>query len=231
MQARVGWIMVASGLTGDAVYVKPTRLALHFTFALVLLFYTFWFALKLLVKEGAQLAAPRLKSFTWALIVLLFVQFAFGALMAGLRAAPAAPTWPDINGSFVPEAALSFPQGLRSFIENPITIHFFHRMIAYALVLLVIGWTVAAFRMGATPAFARARLLPLAAVVLQLLLGIYTVLSSTAIRAGRWNEFEWTAQLHQLVGMLLLLSLVYPLYLLNPKKNVKRPAAIAQPAF
>lgn len=34
LQGAVGWIMVASGLTGDAVYVKPTRLALHFIFAL-----------------------------------------------------------------------------------------------------------------------------------------------------------------------------------------------------
>src|ERR1700712_1600755 len=26
LQAAIGWIMVASGLTGDAIYVKPTRL-------------------------------------------------------------------------------------------------------------------------------------------------------------------------------------------------------------
>src|SRR3954470_16656951 len=51
LQGRVGWIMVASGLTGDAVYVKPTRLALHFIFALGLLSYTFWFALQLLVPK------------------------------------------------------------------------------------------------------------------------------------------------------------------------------------
>src|SRR5450432_3568194 len=48
LQAAIGWIMVASGLTGDALYVKPTRLALHFIFALALISYAFWFALKLL---------------------------------------------------------------------------------------------------------------------------------------------------------------------------------------
>ena len=37
LQGAIGWIMVASGLEGDAVYVKPTRLALHFIFALGLL--------------------------------------------------------------------------------------------------------------------------------------------------------------------------------------------------
>jgi len=51
LQGAVGWIMVASGLTGDAVYVRPTRLALHFVFALGLLCYTFWFALQLLVPK------------------------------------------------------------------------------------------------------------------------------------------------------------------------------------
>ena len=61
LQGAVGWIMVASGLVGDAIYVKPTRLALHFVFAIVLLFYTFWFALKLLVKDRSLVAAPQLK--------------------------------------------------------------------------------------------------------------------------------------------------------------------------
>src|SRR5687767_10165883 len=51
LQGAIGWIMVASGLSGDAIYVKPTRLALHFVFAMVLLAYTFWFALKLLVPD------------------------------------------------------------------------------------------------------------------------------------------------------------------------------------
>jgi heme a synthase len=43
MQAVIGWIMVASGLTGDAIYVKPTKLALHFIFAIGLISYAFWF--------------------------------------------------------------------------------------------------------------------------------------------------------------------------------------------
>ena len=37
LQGAVGWIMVASGLTGDAVYVRPTKLAMHFVLAMVLL--------------------------------------------------------------------------------------------------------------------------------------------------------------------------------------------------
>jgi cytochrome c oxidase assembly protein subunit 15 len=34
---------------------------------------------------------------------------------------------------------------------------------------------------------------------------------------GIWGSFEWMAQLHQLTGMLLLLSLVTILFLVRPK--------------
>src|SRR5258706_1348780 len=57
LQGAVGWIMVASGLTGDAVYVRPTRLALHFVFALGLVVYTFWFALQLSVPDSVRLVS------------------------------------------------------------------------------------------------------------------------------------------------------------------------------
>src|SRR6195952_1703695 len=58
LQGTVGWIMVASGLTGDAIYVRPTRLALHFVFALGLIVYAFWFALQLMVPQRAIVRQP-----------------------------------------------------------------------------------------------------------------------------------------------------------------------------
>jgi heme a synthase len=215
LQGAVGWIMVASGLTGDAIYVKPTRLALHFIFAMVLLGYTFWFALKLLVKERDYVAAPRLKSAVWWIIGVLGVQFIFGALMAGHKGAPAAPTWPDINGSFVP--AYVFRQGLIGIIEDRIVIHFIHRMLAYLLVVQVVVWTVRAFKVQGSRLFAKVRVLPLVLVLVQLTLGVLTVLTSVNIRVARWNEFEWMAQLHQFVALLLLLSLVFAAFLLQKK--------------
>ncbi|GAB4093643.1 COX15/CtaA family protein [Flaviaesturariibacter terrae] len=217
LQGLVGWIMVASGLEGDAVYVKPTRLALHFLFALGLLCYTFWFALQLLTRPNDKVTAPRLRAGAWALVGLLAVQLGFGALMAGHRAAPAAPTWPDINGTFMPRL---FPNGAVSLIEDPITIHFVHRNLAYLLTILILLWTFKAFRYRATAAFGRARWLPALFVLLQVALGIATVLTSTHIRVTRWNEFEWMAQLHQLTALFLLLSLVANAFLLR----VKRPA-------
>lgn len=218
LQGAVGWIMVASGLEGDAIHVKPTRLALHFTFAMVLLGYTFWFALQLIVPKEKLVFAPRLKKTVWGLIVLLGVQFVFGALMAGHRAAPAAPTWPDINGSFIP--ANVFTKGWRSIIEDRIVIHFVHRMLAYLLAIAVLVWNIAALRQAGSRLFRVARSLPLLFVIIQVGLGVLTVFSSVNIRATRWNQFEWMAQLHQFVALLLLLSLVLAAFVLRKRSIV-----------
>jgi cytochrome c oxidase assembly protein subunit 15 len=213
LQGAVGWIMVASGLTGDAIYVRPTRLAMHFIFALGLICYAFWFALQLKIPAKNKIYNPGLQKFTWALIIILFVQLLFGALMAGHKAATAAPTWPTINGSWVPGSLFRERPVSLNFFENKITIHFVHRGLAYTLLILIIIYSVQAFRIKANPVFSKARRLPLILVSLQILLGILSVLTSTRIVPNRWGTFEWMAQLHQITGMLLLLSLVAMLFL------------------
>ena len=60
-------------------------------------------------------------------------------------------------------------------------------------------------------------LLPLVLVVVQLTLGILTVLTSVNIRVARWNEFEWMAQGHQFTALLLLLSLAFAAFLLQKR--------------
>jgi cytochrome c oxidase assembly protein subunit 15 len=217
LQGAVGWIMVASGLTGDAIYVKPTRLMLHFVFALGLLCYTFWFALQLLVPEEERIRNSSLKKFTWSLIIVLVIQLGFGALMAGHKAATTAPTWPDINGRLIPEKMFPSPDGLLNLIDNKITIHFVHRSLAYILFLLAIIWSWKAFKLNTSRLIIKTRWLPLALVVIQVALGIFAVLTSVKIIPNHWGVFEWMAQLHQLVAMFLLLSLVWMAYLVKTK--------------
>ena len=219
LQGAVGWIMVASGFTGDAVYVRPTKLAMHFVLAMILLFYTYWFYLKLSVRNEDRIGIRSIRNFTWVVIIVLFIQFFWGALMAGHKAAAVAYSWPTMNGSFIPKEAFNRPEGLISIIENPFVVHFTHRMLAYSLVILVIILTVQAFRSNATQAFKKARNYPWIFVLVQTTLGVLTVISSINIRAYRWNEFEWMAQLHQVVGMLLMLALVHVLFLSSKPKG------------
>ncbi len=220
VQGAVGWIMVASGLTGDAIYVRPTKLTLHFIFAMVLVVAAFWFGLKLIVHDKSKLQNKTLSLLTNSMIFILTVQLIFGALMAGHKAATAAPTWPDINGSFFPESLFRINPWLMNFIENTQMIHFVHRNLAYVLVVLTIGWTWHALKIKTSSSLLNKSIFyPVVLVSIQVLLGIAALLTSVKIIPGHWAMFEWMAQLHQLVAMLYLLSLVLIAYLLNFKKN------------
>lgn len=217
LQGAIGWIMVASGLTGDAVYVKPAKLALHFVFALGLLSYAFWFAMELLVPSHQLVVNKPIRKFTISILAVLLLQLVYGAFMAGHKAATAAPTWPDINGSVMPAGMMNNQEGLLNLIDNKILIHFIHRGLAYVLLVLVILLTVRLYKTSVSSLFNKTRWWPLLLVLIQVLLGVFSVLTSIKIIPGQWGVFEWMAQLHQLVAMLLLLSLVWIVYLARTK--------------
>jgi len=212
LQGLVGWIMVMSGLEdSEHLYVSHYRLAIHFILALGLICYALWFALELLIPREKSVANPPLKKFTAWLIALLIIQLIYGAFMAGLKAAAYAPTWPDINGSFLPHGG-SPSSGTLQFFDNPIMVHFIHRNLAYLITLLIIGWY---FNSRKDKQLVRTSWLPLTVVVLQLVLGILTVLNSPNAKA-----LLWLGVMHQFVAMLLLLSLVFEFYLLSKKERL-----------
>ncbi|MFN9710403.1 MAG: COX15/CtaA family protein [Bacteroidota bacterium] len=213
LQGAVGWIMVASGLTGDAVYVKPTRLALHFMMAMLLLCFTFWFALKLKVPQNKIHSNKRAFNLTIILIALLSIQLIFGAFMAGHKAATAATTWPLIQDTWLPKKAFSETPILKDLAENKLTIHFVHRNLAMLLVLAIIIWYSSTRKSTRGTLFHATRFIPVGIVFIQAMMGIASVLLAKQIIPNRWGGFEWMAQLHQLGGMLLLLSLVWGMYL------------------
>ncbi len=223
LQGAIGWIMVASGLTGDAIYVKPAKLALHFILALGLLCYTFWFALQLLVPGEKLVYNTTIRKLTVTILVVLVIQFIYGAFMAGHKAATAAPTWPDINEQLIPPGMLANNEGLLNLVDNKITIHFIHRGLAYLLLILIVLLTIRMFKTAGTSLYRKTRWWPLLLVILQLVLGILSVLNSLAIVPNKWGIFEWTAELHQLTAIFLLLSLTWILYLVKPGNNFTNP--------
>jgi cytochrome c oxidase assembly protein subunit 15 len=219
LQGLVGWIMVQSGLDdSELLYVSHYKLAIHFIFALVLLCYTLWFALKLLVPGSQLTYDKKLKNFTGWLIALLTLQLIYGAFMAGLKAATAAPTWPSINGVFWPVNVHFFGNrefsGISFLVDHPLVIHFIHRNLAYIIAILSFIWTWQAFKTKATYVFSRTRILPLFFVLVQVVLGILSVLYSPYQRS-----FLWLAVAHQFVAMLLLLALVWMFFIIRGEKN------------
>jgi cytochrome c oxidase assembly protein subunit 15 len=213
MQGFIGWIMVASGLNENDLYVNHIKLAMHFIAALILLCYTLWFALKLLVPENKIAYSTRLHNFTIIVIAVLGVQLVYGAFMAGLKAAMAAATWPTINGMWIPDRLM-----VQSFVNHPINVHFMHRLLAYILATLIICWFGAATKRAkfqAGTSLSNSKKWPFILVLLQVLLGIITVLSAPKTIFGKFGQFEMLAELHQMVAMFLLMSLVINLYLIR----------------
>ncbi len=214
LQGAIGWIMVSSGLNEENLYVDHIRLAIHFIAALGLLAYTLWFAFQLIIPASERIEAARLSTYTKWMIVLLVLQFIYGAFMAGLKAASYATTWPDINGEWIPSNISSYGSrvfaGLQKFTDNPIVVHFIHRSLAYVITVLVIIWTVMAAKIKTKRLFAQLKWLPLCLVLLQVLLGILTVLN-----AANSEALLWLGVAHQFVAMLFLMVWVAILFLVN----------------
>ena len=205
--------MVMSGLEdSNRLYVSHYRLAIHFILALGLICYALWFALELLIPKENLIQDGRLKKFTGWILSFLVLQLAYGAFMAGLKAATYAPTWPDINGHFFPYGG-NPSSGILSFFDNPIRVHFIHRNLAYVILILLVAWYVQSVRDKGSLLFNKTKWLPMALVLLQIILGILTVINSP-----NPNALVWLGVTHQLVGMILLLSLLFAFYLLSGRK-------------
>jgi len=101
------------------------------------------------------------------------------------------------------------------YFDNTLAVHFLHRMLGYLVAVLIIVWTVMAYRFRGTPLFQKTKSWPLLNVLLQVLLGILTVLNAT-----HHDSFVWLGVAHQFFAMLLLLSLVWMLYIIRSRKSV-----------
>lgn len=184
LQGFVGWWMVASGLV-ERTEVSQYRLAIHLTFACLLLAAIVWVAEGLRpVRQGAP-APAGVRRLGSVIVAAVLVQIFLGGLVAGLRAGWTYNTWPLIDGAFVPEGLLVQAPWWRNLFENPLTVQFDHRMVAYGVVVLALAQM---WRARATPAAAGAVLL-LAAVLAQAVLGILALIHVVPLSLGLAHQF------------------------------------------
>lgn len=195
VQGAIGWWMVSSGLTGTMLDVASYRLATHLGLAFVILGLIAWYVLSLSRSEVALMQARRgreakLFSMSTGLMHLAFLQILLGALVAGIDAGRAFPTWPDMNGQFFPADAFYVPDGnggslpiWHAFFENPGLVQFMHRMSGYALFALgVVVWLRGRKSAhGATRAAVNAMM---AMMVVQVGLGIWAVLTAAQVHVA-----------------------------------------------
>ncbi len=213
MQGAIGWIMVKSGLVPEKLFVGHIQLATHFMAALFLLCYTLWFALTVGIPKNMLTVSSSLRRWTWIVFSILILQLIYGAFMAGLHAASAAPTWPSINGQWIPDAINNLSLGWKNFVDNKILVQFIHRGFAYILLIVVFIWGFKAIRLNGTGLFRRTRLLPVLLILLQVILGIVTVILSPY-----GNNLVWFGVAHQLVAMLFLITIIFMLYIIRSSR-------------
>lgn len=188
LQGAIGWWMVSSGLKGAMVDVASYRLATHLGLAFVILGLIAHYVLQLGRSEVDLIAARRggerkLAGMATGLMHMAFLQILLGALVAGIDAGTAFPTWPDMNGQFFPSDAFYVPSGAavwHAFFENAGLVQFMHRMTGY----LLAGFAVVVWLRARKSAYAATRLafhLVILILAAQITLGIFTVLSAAQV--------------------------------------------------
>lgn len=213
LQGAIGWIMVKSGLVPEKYFVGHIELTTHFIAALGLLCYVLWFALSLLVQPGQLVINSTLRRWLKLIMIVLVLQLIYGGFMAGLRAAIAAPSWPDINGHFIPPTITELSPWAKNLTHNMLMVHFIHRGIAYLLAVLIIVWFIKARLVQGNQLFSWTRVSFLLLVLMQVLLGILTVLNATHA-----NRLVVLGVAHQFTAMMLLIAAILLLYLLRRKQ-------------
>lgn len=210
LQGAIGWIMVKSGINDTDIYVNHIKLAIHFISAMILICYALIFALSLTTNKEEKVKDASLKKILLVTIFLISIQLLYGGFMAGLKAANAAPTWPLINGMLI-------PNNLGSIFNDRITIHLIHRTLAYILFFITVYYWFKAKKINYSSLFNQYKNWPFILIIVQIILGIASVLVSPHIKIGSFGMFEWLALFHQLIGMCLLLSFIAVNYLIKFK--------------
>ena len=213
LQGAIGWFMVKSGLVPEKYFVGHIELTTHFIAALILLSYTFWFALQVLPSMNAKVYNRKRFNLLLCIMMLLLLQLVFGGFMAGLHAAATAPTWPSINGNFAPAQMNELSPWMNNFINNNLMIHFIHRMTGYLLFVLIFIFFFQSKAIVENSFYNFLRRSAAILVSLQVVLGICTLLNAT-----NKNTFVLLGVAHQFTAMLLVICLVNLLYLTRRKQ-------------
>jgi cytochrome c oxidase assembly protein subunit 15 len=209
MQGLLGWYMVKSGLVSNP-HVSQYRLTAHLLAAILIYSFILWTIFNLAFSEPYRRLADSAvsgwrKTSLW-LAALLLLTIASGGFVAGLEAGLIFNTFPLMGGKLIPEGigALS-PWYLNPF-ENMVTVQFDHRWLAMTTGVLLIIWYLRGRSSFDQPRLQRSFKLVGMMVILQLGLGIATLLMQVPVLLGA---------LHQAGALLLFSALLFNIHALS----------------
>ena len=198
-QGFLGWYMVKSGLVNN-VDVSHFRLSIHLLFAFIILSLIFWNFLDLMYLREKD---KKMKNFLPEIfIITIFLQIVFGAFVSGMDAGKIYNTWPLMGNSYFPDDNKIINLFKLSAFSDPSLVQYLHRNMAYLILTLYIIITFIIYKKKIVFLFKPIIILGFI-IFLQILLGIFTLLSGAGI---------FISSLHQFSSILLITASLYFLY-------------------
>ena len=196
LQGFVGWYMVMSGLVND-VTVSHYRLSIHLLLALIIISMIFWMMANIKNRTFKVFFSFSKNNLPYLiLIIIIFFQIIMGAFVSGLDAGLLHQTWPLMGNNFFPDDVILVDlKNLLNFNEHSL-VQFYHRNLAYLISVYIILFSIYIFRKKLVNLYKPLKIL-IFALVLQILLGIFTLLSGLNI---------YLASAHQIISVVLVFS-------------------------
>ncbi len=196
--------MVKSGLVNDP-HVSQYRLTAHLLAAFAIYAYMFWVAMSLLFPASGT------KKHAWyrrslALTALTSITIVSGGFVAGLKAGKIYNTFPMMGDYWLPPGVLALEPAWRNLFDNVATVQLDHRILAITTLIVTVSFWFFARRADLPNRTRPALTALLHTVLIQVILGITTLLLMVPIALG---------VAHQAVAMLLFTISLYILHSLR----------------
>ena len=222
LAAIFGWIMVASGLV-DRPWVNAYKLSIHLLIAVCVFVALLWTYLKVLdINPDMVFTGSNILRTSYVFLGIILFQLLLGGILSGMKAAVIYPTWPDMNGSYLPDILFSKVEWKLSNFYNydrntfmPALIHFLHRNTAYLILLFGVYLSFKLYKTCSESRYTYIKWLPyfiLGAILLQILLGIFTVINSKGAIPVSWGV------MHQAGALGLMTVTVFTIFVIRIKK-------------
>ncbi len=202
-QGFLGWYMVKSGLV-DRPDVSHYRLAMHLTTAFITFAFTLWVALDIRYPDKKEIQKKFRNLIRWGFFILM-LQIIWGAFVAGLDAGWIHNHWPMMSdGEWMHESVTIEREPLwKNFVEGKSGVQFVHRYLAYVVVAFIAVIAYRSRKMKLMPAQSNGIRLLVGLVVVQFVLGVFTLLLNVPV---------WLGVLHQMVAFFLLSAMTFTLH-------------------
>ena len=191
--------MVQSGLVNN-VDVSHFRLSIHLLFAFIILSLILWNFL--ILNQTNKYNIQLINFLPEFILFLIFLQIIIGAFVSGMDAGKIYNSWPLMGNSYFPDDNNFSNLFKMSALSDPSLVQFIHRNLAYitSFIYLIVIYIV--FKKKIIKLIKPVIILGII-ILLQIILGIFTVLSGASIIV---------ASLHQFSSILLMSSALYFLY-------------------